>query len=59
MGVFFKMKDSTVIVDKIMELEKDLENESLTGKDLSLFSKKYLDLLELRELEYNITNYAS
>ena len=53
------MKDSSVIVDKIMELEKDLENESLTGKDLSLFSKKYLDLLELRDLEYNITNYAS
>lgn len=54
------MKDSTQIVDKIMELEKDLRAfESLSGKDLSLFSKKYLDLLELRELEYNIINYAS
>jgi hypothetical protein len=45
------------IVDKIMKIEKDLA--SLKDIDLSKFSKSYLDLLELRELEYNISNYAS
>ena len=47
------------ITEKILNLEKDLTITSLTGKDLSYFSKKYLDYLELKELEYNISNYAS
>jgi len=60
MELFFKMKDSTELVDKIMALEKEIGSiTSLSSKDLSYFSKKYLDLLELKELEYNITNYAS
>lgn len=46
------------LTDKILECEKDLQI-SLSGKDLSKFSKRYLDYLELREIEYNISKYAS
>jgi len=60
MELLFKMKDSTKLVDKIMELEKEVDSMvSLSSKDLSYFSKKYLDLLELKELEYNLREYAS
>jgi hypothetical protein len=45
------------LTDAILNCEKDME--SLKNKDLSKFSKKYLDYLELKELEYNISNYAS
>ena len=52
------MKDASAIIDKIMELEKDMSSiVSLKEKDLSYFSKKYLDLLELKEMQYNISNY--
>lgn len=46
------------LTDKILECEGEL-NTSLLDKDLSKFSKKYLDYLELIELEYNISKYAS
>lgn len=45
------------LTDKIMECEKKLD--TFTGKDISKFSKKYIDYLELKELEYNISKYAS
>lgn len=45
------------LTEKILECEKDLD--SFKDKDLSKFSKKYIDYLELKELEYNISNYAS
>jgi hypothetical protein len=47
------------ITSKILELEKETSFTSLSDKDISYFSKKYLDLLELKELEYNIQNYKS
>jgi hypothetical protein len=47
------------ITNKIMDLEHELVTISLSGKDLTYFSKKYLDLLELKELDYNISTYAS
>lgn len=45
------------LTDKIMESEKELD--SLKKVDLSNFSKKYIDYLEFKELEYNISKYAS
>ncbi len=45
------------LTSKILECGKDIA--SLKDKDLSKFSKKYLDYLELRELDYNISKYAS
>lgn len=45
------------LTDKIMECEKEID--PLNNKDLSIFSKKYIDYLELKELEYNISKYAS
>lgn len=45
------------LTDKIMECEKEMD--SFNNKDLSKFSKKYIDYLELKELEYNISKYAS
>lgn len=47
------------IANEILKLEKEMGSSSLSGKDLSYFSKKYIDLLELKELEYNIREYAS
>lgn len=45
------------LTDKIMECEREID--SLKNSDLSKFSKKYIDYLELKELEYNISRYAS
>lgn len=45
------------LTDKILESKNELD--SLKDKDISKFSKKYLDYLELRELEYNISKYAT
>lgn len=48
------------LTNKIMESEKELESLSLSGnKNLAYFAKKYVDLLELRELDYNIREYGS
>lgn len=58
MELLFKMTKED-ITNKIMDLEHELVPISLSDKDLSYFSKKYLDLLELKELDYNISIYAS
>lgn len=58
MELLFKMTREE-ITNTIMNLEKDTKIQSLSDKDLSYFSKNYLDLLELKEMEYNITKYAS
>jgi len=44
------------LTEKIIECDKGMA--SLKDKDVSKFSKKYLDYLELKELEYNISKYA-
>ena len=45
------------LTEKILMCDKGMA--SLKDKDVSKFSKKYLDYLELKDLEYNISNYAS
>ena len=52
--------NSEKIINEILSLEKEHKGLiSLREKDLSYFCKKYIDHLELKELEYNITKYAS
>lgn len=56
-----KTKTTDQIVDEIMLMEKDysLDTKALYNIDLTYFTKKYLDLLELRDLDYNIRQYAT
>jgi len=53
------MKTTTTedVVNNIMA--SDQPCKPWQGVDVSYFCKKYLDLLELKELEYNIFDYAS
>jgi len=43
------------VVDQIMAVDQPCN--SCQSMNMPYFSKKYLDLLELRELEYNIHDY--